>query len=160
MIDRITAGDTFDGTLYITGDTTQIIENGVKYRVDDSEDYTSITYDGVVYERLDIFTGGTETIWEGDGTFSPVLDITGSEFYITVKAEKTDSDANALLIQTLSVISDPTNGAAYFKYQVSDWLAMTPGNAFIETKWKDADDNIKTFDTTKNFIIDPSLLDV
>ena len=160
MIYELTAGDTFEGYFYIVEDTTQIIENGVKYRVDESDEYTSVTYNDVVYERNDVFTGTTETVWYGDGTFSPIIDITGWEFYITIKSNQDDIDADALLLQTLSVLTNPTEGEAYFRYQESDWQNIVVGNAWIECKWKDADNNIETFDTISQFVIKPSLKNV
>jgi hypothetical protein len=160
MIDKITAGDNFPGTITVVGNTTRIIEDGIKYRVNEDPDgiYRSIVYNDVTYEVNDVFTGTTETVYTGDAEFSTVIDITNWEFYITVKRLETDSDANALLKYHLTDISSPTEGEAVFDIPALEWDDFTAGKALIELKWKDANDDIYTFETKTPFIIEASLL--
>jgi hypothetical protein len=161
MVNSITSGDNFQGTIAVNGNTTRVIASGTKYRVLDDPDgiYRSLTYDGTTYEIGDIFTGTSVTSYEGDAEFAPVINITSWEFYITIKRLMTDSDANALLKYHLTSLSAPTDGKADFDIPASTWHDFSSGEAWMELKWKDANGDIFTFETATALTINPSLLD-
>jgi hypothetical protein len=156
---KLTQGDTLNGTIRITGKETQVIANGTDYRVksDPNGYYRSVTYDGTVYEIHDIFTGTTVTTFTGDGEVGEVIDITGWEFYLTLRKDGSIDDTDALKIH-ITVPTDPTNGLTTYTFTHDETKDLELGLYHLETKWKDTGSNINTF-SKEQITVEESLLD-
>lgn len=72
-----------------------------------------------------------------------VINITGYTIFMTVKAEKTDLDAAALISKTVTNHSDPTNGITAIALSSSD-TNVTPGTYFYDIQMKDGAGKITT----------------
>lgn len=151
---EITQNDTYTGSIILTA-PTQYIDDGTKYRVITE----SITYNSVTYYKGELFTGTATTVYTGDGTFGEVIDITGWTFYITVKLGRYDTDAEAILLKEVDVLTDPTNG--YMEYTITsiETSLMDEGLYWIEIKYKDIANHVRTIYLAQAFRIKDSLLD-
>lgn len=56
------------------------------------------------------------------------IDITGYTYYYTVKRNRNDSDANALILKEITTHTDPTNGVTQIELLSADTLNKSPGS--------------------------------
>lgn len=90
--------------------------------------------------RGDDFTVGI-TIKDDDGN---AIDITGWTFYLTVKKELSDSDADALIQEKVTSHTDPTNGKTEFELS-SDQTDVNSDTYYYDIQGIDNDEKITTF---------------
>lgn len=81
------------------------------------------------------------TFLQSDGV-TPI-DITGGEVWLTLNASNDPaSDSTAALQKTVTVFSDPTNGAATISLAPADTSGLAAGTYFYDVQLKDASGNI------------------
>ena len=106
--------------------------------------------------NLEIFKSTTksfEIVCKKDGQ---TQDITDWTFYLTVKENMKDSDANAKIAKVVTSHSDPTNGKTLITLSADDTNIDT-GNYYYSLDWKDDEDNQGILFMGRLRIIDPVL---
>ena len=73
-----------------------------------------------------------------------VIDITGYTVFMTVKADPLDSDDVAILSETVTSHSDPTNGATTIDLSKTD-LNVSAEDYYYDVQTKDGSGNITTW---------------
>lgn len=75
------------------------------------------------------------------------VDITGYTFYMTVKENATDTDANAKIDKTVTTHSDPTNGETTISLSTSDTnqtVSSATQKYVYDIRMKDTSDKVTT----------------
>lgn len=94
------------------------------------------TFKGDSFSRSISFADSTGT----------AINITGYTLYLTVKASKSDTDAQAILSATVlpAQLSDPTHGIGVISVTATAMAAITAGNYYYDIKYKKGDGTVFT----------------
>jgi len=104
------------------------------------------TFDASSPQQGFILTSGdddtfTITYQDADGN---VQDITGWTFWLTIKENKSDTDAEAVVQKTVTSHTDPTNGKTEIDVDAADTEDLA-GNYWYDMQREDENGDIKTF---------------
>jgi hypothetical protein len=80
------------------------------------------------------------------------VDITGSTFFLTVKQNKEDLDANAVISENQATHDDPTNGVTSFTIS-NTAMTLSPGEYFYDIQVKTALGRVRTILSGKFIIV-------
>lgn len=96
----------------------------------------------VTTQALEIYEGDSDSLTVTIGTGS--TDITNYTIYFTVKADKDDSDASALIAKQITSHTNPTIGETQIPILAADTSGVAAGTHFYDIRFDDGTGAIST----------------